>query len=276
MAQRHPLARLSLALIVLIVLAVIAAPLLTHHAAEGLGDPNPLAKLRPPGAEHLLGTDHLGRDLWARVLFGGRVSLSLALIVVIAAILIGVPLGAVAGYFGGWLDEFIMRVTDVFMAFPPLLLAIATAAALGSGYLNCALAITLSWWPWYTRLARAQALALRERPFVEAARAIGANDLAIIRRHLLPHMATPVLVQATLDFGSAILTVAALSFLGLGVLPPTPDWGQLVNTGRLYFPERWWYATFPGLAIFATTLAFNLFGDSLRQATDPKLARQWH
>jgi peptide/nickel transport system permease protein len=195
----------------------------------------------------------------------------MGVLVVAAAVLIGTPLGALAGYFGGWTDEVIMRVTDVFLAFPPLLLAVAIAAALGPGYVNAVLAIALTWWPWYTRLVRAQAIALREQPFVEAARSIGVSDLTIIRRHVLPNVLTPVLVQSTVDIGSAILTAAGLSFIGLGPQPPTPDWGAMVNEGRLYvLSGRGWLVTFPGLAIFLTALAFNLLGDSVRDATDPR------
>ncbi len=268
--RRDPLAIASLAVIVVLCLAAIFAPVLTPRAAEGRGDPNPVEKFKPPSLEHPFGADHLGRDLYARVLFGGRTSLAMGFIVVLVAVAIGTPLGALAGYFGGWVDEAIMRLTDVFLAFPPLLLAIAIAAALGPSFAHAALAIALTWWPWYTRLVRAQALSLRERPFVEAARVIGVGDLTIIARHVLPNALTPVIVQATLDIGSAILTGAALSFLGLGVQPPTADWGQMVSTGRIYFADRWWYATFPGLAIFVATLAFNLLGDSVRDASDPK------
>ena len=265
-----PVGMLCLAIVLLILLAAICAPLLTGYAAQGLGDPNPIEKLQPPSTAHWLGTDHLGRDLWARILFGARTSLSIAATVVILSIVIGVPLGILAAYFGGWIDEGIMRVTDVFLAFPPLLLAILIAAAMGPGLLNCAVAIALSWWPWYARIARAQGLSLRHQPFVEAAQVIGVRDLAIMLRHILPGVLTPVLVQATLDFGSAILTESALAFLGLGAVPPTPDWGALVSSGRIYFPDRWWYVVFSGLAIFMTTLSFTLIGDSLRDAFDTK------
>ena len=261
---------ISLALIVGLCFSTLFASFLTPYAAQGQGEPNPVEKLAPPSLAHPFGADHLGRDLLARVLYGGRVSLSIALIVVALVVLIGVSLGALAGYFGGWADEVIMRLTDVFLAFPPLLLAIAIAAALGPGLTNAAVAIALTWWPWYTRLVRAQALSLRQRPFVEAAQVMGVNNFVIILRHILPNTLSPVLVQATLDIGSAILTGAALSFLGLGVPPPTADWGQMVNAGRIYFPDRWWYVTFPGLAIFIATLAFNLLGDSLRDALDPR------
>lgn len=264
--RRDWLAWFSSVIILLFVGGALFAPFLTTRAAEGEGEPNPVEKLEAPSAEHPFGTDQLGRDLYARVLFGGRTALTLGLLVVAVAVGVGVPLGAVAGYFGGWVDEVIMRLTDVFLAFPPLLLAIFIASALGASLTNAALAIAFTWWPWYTRLVRAQVVALRDRPFVEAARVIGVNDLVIIGRHILPNALSPVVVQATLDLGSAILTGAALSFLGLGVQPPTADWGQMVSNGRLYFPDRWWYVTFPGLAIFLSTLAFNLLGDSVQDA----------
>lgn len=264
--RRDALAWVSGLIILLFVVSAVFAPLLTTRPAEGEGEPNPPEKLLAPSAEHLFGTDHLGRDLYARVLFGGRTALALGLLVVAVAVAVGVPLGAVAGYFGGWVDEIIMRLTDVFLAFPPLLLAIFIASALGASLTNAALAIAFTWWPWYTRIVRAQVVALRDRPFVEAARVMGVNDLVIIGRHILPNTLSPVIVQATLDLGSAILTGAALSFLGLGVQPPTADWGQMVSNGRLYFPDRWWYVTFPGLAIFLSTLAFNLLGDSVQDA----------
>lgn len=269
--RRDRLAMASLIIISLLALVTIFAPALTPYANEGLGDPNLANKFLPPSSEHLFGTDSLGRDLVARMMFGARTSLSIGLLVVVVAVLIGVPLGAVAGYFGGWIDEVIMRVTDIFLAFPPLLLAIGIAAALGPSFINSMLAIALTWWPWYTRLVRAQAISLRERSFVEAARGIGVKNLTIIRRHILPNVFTPVMVQATLDIGSAILTAAGLSFIGLGTQPPTADWGVMINEGRLYvLSGRWWIATFSGLAIFITTLTFNLLGDGVRDAADPR------
>jgi peptide/nickel transport system permease protein len=272
--RRDPLAVASLTLIVFVLLAALAAPLLTPYAAEGRGEPNISSKFLEPSVLHLFGTDSLGRDLLARVLFGAQTSLTMGILVVVIAVLIGTPLGALAGYYGGWLDELIMRVTDIFLAFPPLLLAVAIAAALGPGYLNAVVAIALTWWPWYTRLVRAQAISLREREFVDAARGMGVSNLKIIWRHILPNVLTPVLVQSTIDIGSAILTVAGLSFIGLGPQPPTPDWGVMVNEGRLYVQSgRWWLVTFPGLAIFLTALAFNLLGDGVRDASDPRTRR---
>jgi len=170
-------------------------------------------------------------------------------------------------------DETIMRITDMFLAFPPLLLAIAIAAALGPSFTNAMIAIAFTWWPWYTRLVRAQTISLRERSFIEAARGMGVSNATIIRRHILPNIITPVLVQATMDIGSAILTGAAMSFIGLGAQPPTPDWGKMVSTGRIYFMNQPWFATYPGLAIFLVTLAFNLLGDTVRDVADPRTRR---
>jgi peptide/nickel transport system permease protein len=179
----------------------------------------------------------------------------------------------VAGYYGGWIDDLLMRITDIFLAFPPLLLAIAIASALGPSFTNTMIAIAITWWPWYARLVRAQTLSLREEYFIEAARSIGVSDISIIMRHILPNVMTPVLVQATMDVGSAILTAAALSFIGLGIQPPAPDWGKMISTGRIYFIERPWFAGSAGAAIFLVTLAFNLLGDAVRDVADPRTRR---
>jgi peptide/nickel transport system permease protein len=271
--RRDPLAVVSLVVIVLFVLGVVLAPVLTPYPEQGRGDPNILEKFQPPSRAHPLGTDYLGRDVWARLLFGGRSSLSIGLLVVFVASVIGIPLGAIAGYFGGWVDDVLMRITDIFLAFPPLLLAIAIAAGLGASFVNAMIAIAFTWWPWYARLVRAQTLSLREEYFVEAARSIGVSDVTIITRHILPNVLTPVLVQATMDIGSAILTGAAMSFIGLGVQPPAPDWGKMISTGRIYFIERPWFAGSAGAAIFLVTLAFNLLGDAVRDVADPRTRR---
>jgi peptide/nickel transport system permease protein len=271
--RRDILAILSLIIILAFVGGAIFAPWITPYPEQGRGDPNIAEKFVPPSRAHPLGTDYLGRDVLARILFGGRSSLSIGFMVVFIAVIIGTPLGALAGYFGGWVDELIMRITDMFLAFPPLLLAIAIAAALGPSFVNAMIAVAFTWWPWYTRLVRAQTVSLRERSFIEAARGIGVEDLTIILRHILPNVATPVLVQATMDIGSAILTGAAMSFIGLGVQPPTPDWGKMISTGRIYFINQPWFATYPGLAIFLVALAFNLFGDSVRDVVDPHTRR---
>jgi len=271
--RRDPLAVLSLLIILLFIVGAVFAPYLTPYPEEGAGSPNIDNRFLPPSWEHPFGTDYMGRDVLARVLFGGRSSLSIGILVVLIAVGIGMPLGSLAGYFGGWLDEVIMRITDMFLAFPPLLLAIAIAAALGPSFVNAMIAIALTWWPWYTRLARAQTLSVRERFFIEAARGIGVGSLTIIFRHVMPNIFTPVLVQATMDLGSAILTGAAMSFIGLGAQPPTADWGRMVSTGRIYFLHQPWYGAFPGLAIFLVALSFNLLGDSIRDIMDPRSRR---
>ena len=266
-------AMIGLVIISFFILGALFAPWLTPYAEQGLGDPNILEKYQPPGSEHLLGTDYLGRDVLARLFYGGRSSLSVGLLVVFIAVVIGTPLGAIAGYYGGWLDELIMRVTDIFLSFPPLLLAIAIASALGSGFVNTMIAIAITWWPWYTRLVRAQTISLREQYFIEAARSMGISDMKIIIRHILPNVLTPVLVQGTMDVGSAILTGTAVNFIGLGVQPPTADWGNMISQGRIYFIERPWFAGAAGAAIFLVALSFNLVGDALRDAADPRTRR---
>ena len=271
--RRDRLALISLFIILLFVFGAIFAPYLTPYPEEGAGSPNTANRFLPPSREHPFGTEYLGRDVLARVLYGGRSSLAIGFLVVAIAVGIGTPLGALAGYFGGWLDEIIMRTTDMFLAFPPLLLAIAIAAALGPSFVNAMIAIALTWWPWYTRLVRAQAVSLRERSFVEAARGMGVGSLTIIFRHILPNIFTPVLVQSTMDMGGAILTGAALSFIGLGAQPPTADWGRMVSTGRNYFLHQPWYGMFPGLAIFLVALSFNLLGDGIRDVLDPRSRR---
>ena len=271
---RDRVALVSAAFLILVALAAAFAPVLTPYADQGMGDPELTAKFKAPSIEHPFGTDGLGRDQVARLMFGARRSLSMGVLVVLAAMALGTPLGMVAGYLGGWVDEVIMRVTDVFLAFPPLLLAIAIAAALGASYVNALTAIAVTWWPWYARLARAQTLSVRERAYIEAARSIGVRDRVIILRHILPNILTPIVVQATLDVGTAILVAAGLSFIGLGTQAPFADWGVMISDGRLFFLSgRWWLSTFPGLAIFLTAMAFNFLGDGVRVAADPRLRR---
>jgi peptide/nickel transport system permease protein len=258
----------GLVIVVIVVIAAIGAAWLSPYADQGAGAPNIVEKLRPPSAAHPFGTDDLGRDLLARIMFGGRVSLAMALAVVLMGVAIGVPMGAAAGYFGGWVDEILMRITDVFLAFPPLLLAIVVATALGPGFGSATIALVVTWWPWYARLARSQAASLRGRPFVEAARVIGVRAPGILGRHIIPNLAGPILVQATLDLSAVILVGSGLSFLGLGVQPPTADWGTMVSAGRIYFLGFPWYATFPGLTIVLVSVGFVLVGDGLRRALD--------
>ena len=255
---------LSLALILLAVVAALLAPWIAPYPLQGAGAPNVADKFMPPSPEYLLGTDHLGRDMLSRVIYGARVSLTSGMLIVSVSLMIGLPVGLLAGYFGGWLDEGLMRLTDVFMAFPALLLAVLMAAALGPGLLNSIIAVAVTWWPWYARMARAEVLALRGQPYVEAAQLMGVGHGRIILRHILPTAMRPLSVQAALDVGPALLTASALSFLGLGVLPPTADWGQMVDAGRKFFPERWWYSAVPGIVIFGLALVFSILGDALR------------
>ena len=268
--NRNRLQRISLIVIVLLVLVAVFAPFIAPYPGHAISDTNPDDKLQPPSARYWFGTDELGRDMLSRVIYGTRISLQTALIAVGMALLIGVPLGAIAGGLGGVMDEIIMRITDVFLSFPPLLLAIAISAFMGPNLRNAMLAIIISWWPWYTRIIRGQAVSIRERQFVRAARAIGTPKMEIIFKHILPNTFAPVIVQASMDIGGVILTIAALSFLGLGAQPPTPEWGLLISTSRTYFLNAWWYSTFPGLAIVITVLVFNLIGDGMREVLDPK------
>jgi peptide/nickel transport system permease protein len=255
---------LCLALIAAFALLALFAPWLSPYPDQGMGTPNVIAKLKPPSGTFWLGTDHLGRDVLSRVIFGARVSMSAGLLIVAFSLLIGLPVGLLAGYFGGWVDEALMRITDVFLAFPALLLAVLLAAALGLGLLNSIVAVAVTWWPWYARMARAEVLVLRGQPYVEAASVMGVSQARIVIRHILPGAARPLLVQAALDVGPALLTASSLSFLGLGVLPPTADWGKMVDEGRKFFPDRWWVAAAPGIAIFLLALAFSVLGDALR------------
>jgi len=256
------------AVVILAWIAVsIAAPLLSSFDPVEVNVDN---RLDPPSAEHWLGVDGLGRDVFTRVLYGGRVSLPVAAVVVIVASIFGTLYGALAGYLGGWVDEVTMRIVDMVLAFPSLILAMAIAAALGSSIVNSMLALLCVWWPPYARLARGQVLALRARDFVSAAEALGLKERRILLRHVLPNAVAPSIVLMAMDFGNAIIITAALSFLGLGAVPPTPEWGAMVAEGR-ELTAQWWISTFPGVAILMVALAANFVGDGLRDAIDPKL-----
>jgi peptide/nickel transport system permease protein len=252
-----------------IVVAALLAPLLAPFPGDAGTATHPFTVLRPPSAQHWFGTDNVGRDVYSRVLYGARVSPLIAMVVLVIACVIGIPLGVAAGYFGGWLDEAIMRVTDIFLAFPPLLLALALVAVLPASLTSVVIAIAVTWWPWYTRLVRGQAASVAGRPFIESCRALGIPRRQIILRHILPNSVTPLIIQVSLDVGGVILTASALSFLGLGAQDPTPDWGLMVAEGQNYFTTSWWVVTFPGTAILVTAFAFNLLGDGLRDLFDP-------
>jgi peptide/nickel transport system permease protein len=270
---RDPLSFASTVIIILFILIALFAKQIAPYPLEGAGKTNVDHSMLAPSSEHFFGADKLGRDILSRVIVGAQPALIIPIGVVLFAILIGAPLGALAGYKGGWLDELIMRITDLFLAFPSLLLAMAIASALGRGTDKAAFALVISWWPWYTRLVRGVTLSLKERYFVEAAQAIGVRDSVIIWRHILPNTISPILVQATVDMGTVILAMGGLAFLGLGTQPPAPNWGLMVSEGRTYILTQWWIATFPGLAIFVVVLAFNLLGDTLRDIFDPRQYR---
>lgn len=255
--------------------AMLAALLLASLLAPWLpvADPTRIEladKLLPPSAAHWFGTDALGRDLFAQVLHGARISLLIGLGVVLVAVLLGVPMGLVAGYAGGRVDSVLMRIADLFLAFPPLLLPILLVAMAGPGLENAMLAVAVSWFPWYARIARAAAMTVKAENYIVSARAFGASHARIVWRHVLPNCSTPILVQASLDFGYAILTTASLGFIGLGATPPTPEWGLMISNARSVFLEYWWTAAFPGAAIFVAVMAANQLGDGLRDLLDPR------
>jgi peptide/nickel transport system permease protein len=265
---RNPLSIAGLVLIAGLVAVAAGAPLL---APDSPTRTNVIDRLAPPSAAHPFGTDALGRDILSRVIYGSRVSLRIALLTAVIATAIGAPLGIVSGYFRGRTDDLLMRITDMFMAFPRLILAMAIAAALRPTLENVIVAISLAAWPAYARLARSVTLALREETFVEAARALGAPPARILSRHILPGVVSPVVIQVSLDMGGIILTAAGLGFIGMGAQPPTPEWGVMIAEGRNYITTQWWVSTFPGIAIALTVLGFNLLGDGIRDALDPRL-----
>lgn len=268
--KRSPLTLLGLFIIIALVLVAITSSYISPY------DPNyidSLNRLKPPNYKHPFGTDTLGRDLMSRIIHGARISLVVGLIIVGLAAVIGSILGLIAGYFGGKMGESIMRVTDVFMAFPYLILAMAVTAALGPSLMNAMLAMVIVWWPMYTRLMYSEVIVIRKMLYIEAAKSIGVKKKRMLFSHILPNSLTAVLVQGTLDFGAAIMYSAALSFIGLGAQPPIPEWGAIISDSRHYLMFAWWYPTFPGLAIFITVLGTNLLGDGLRDILDPRLRR---
>jgi peptide/nickel transport system permease protein len=259
-------------LVIVAVFVVVTAigPWIVPYPEDARGAVHLERKLQPPSAAHWFGTDEVGNDVYTRVILGARVSFEIGLIITVVAAFIGVPLGLVAGHVGGRVGETIMRVTDVFLSVPALVLALAVVGALGPGIVNAMIALSLVWWPGYVRLVQAKTLALGQETFVEAARANGAGRLRIVRVHLLPNCVSPIVVKASMDMGAAVLAAASLGFIGLGAQPPYPEWGAMISHGRNYLPTWWWYSAFPGLAIYFTVLGFNLVGDGLRDLLDPK------
>ena len=271
LVAKNPLFIIGLLIVFLLVFGSLFAPYITPYPEDAEFGINFAEKLKPPSLKHLFGADALGRDIFTRIVFGARMSLKIGITVVLISMSVGIPLGLIAGFFGGRTDDIIMRITDVFLAFPPLLLPLAIAASLGASILNTMIAISVSWFPWYVRLVRAQVLTIKEELYVESARSIGVPRSTIIRRHILPNVLSPVVINASMDMGYTILAAAGLSFIGLGAQPPAVEWGLMITDARAYFMDYWWTVTFPGLAIFVTVLAFNLVGDGLRDILDPKI-----
>ena len=268
--KRNPLAMIGLTITVMLILMAVFAPYLAPH--------DPIAqelarRLLPPGTPgNWLGTDDFGRDILSRIIFGSRITLYIVLLVILTAPVVGLIIGTVAGYFGGWTDEILMRITDIFLAFPKLILALALVAVLGPGMENAVLAIALTSWPPYARVARAETLTVRNSDYIAAVRLQGAGPIRVIWGHVMPMCLPSVIIRVTLDMAGVILTAAGLGFLGLGVQPPLPEWGLMISSGRKFLFEQWWVATMPGLAIFIVSLGFNLLGDGLRDVLDPRSA----
>lgn len=268
--KRNKMAVLGLIILIVLVLLALFADVIANYDNVVIKQ-NLAHRLQGPSAAHWLGTDEFGRDIFARLIHGTRVSLQVGIVAVGISIVIGGILGAVAGYYGGKLDNIIMRIMDIFLAVPSILLAIAIVSALGPSIINLMLAISISSVPSYARIVRASVLSIRDQEFIEAAKAIGASNTRIIFRHIIPNSLAPVIVQATLGVASAILSTAGLSFIGLGIQPPAPEWGSMLSGGRQYLRYAWWVTTFPGVAIMITILSLNLLGDGLRDALDPRL-----
>ena len=264
---------LGLCIVVVFLFLAILGEVVAPYDPYGKGDiiNN---KLKAPSANHILGTDDQGRDLFSRILAGTRVSLQVAVVVLSISVAVGVVVGCIAGFFGGMVDEVLMRLTDMFLAFPALVLAIAISASLGPSLRNTMIALSTVFWPWYARLVRGQVLSIRERDYVEAARSIGLPPARIMARHILPNAISVVIIQVTLDVGYAILVTSSLSFVGLGAQPPSAEWGLMLSNARSHFRDAWWFITFPGVALSLTVFAFNILGDGLQDALDPRSSRQ--
>ena len=255
----------------LILVAVFAGVLAPYP--EDTFSIHPAARLQPPSLTHFLGTDSMGRDIFSRLLFGARVTLIISIIAVGTSLLIGVPLGLIAGYSENWLSELIMRIADIFLSIPQIILAILLAQSLGPSIPNVILALSITYWPWFTRIVFAETRSLRQTVFIEATEALGANPLRTTVLHVLPNVSSSIIVRSSIGMGFTILTAAVLGFLGVGAQPPTPEWGVTIAESRQYLPDAWWYATFPGLAIFFVVMGFNMLGDGLRDILDPRIRR---
>ena len=265
-------ALIGLLLIALLVAAALLAPVLSTHP-DDVFELHPSQRLQAPSGTHWLGTDRMGADVYSRLLFGARITILIGLIAVGASLLIGVPIGLVAGYYHGWASDALMRVSDIFLAVPQVVLAIAIAQTLGPSLPNVILALSVTYWPWFARVVYAETRALQKEAFVESTAALGASPWRLTVLHVLPNIASPIIVRSSIGMGFTILTAAALGFLGLGPPPPTPEWGRTIAESREFHPDAWWYAAAPGVAIFLTVMGFNLLGDGLRDVLDPRLRR---
>jgi len=261
---------LGVVLVAGVAICAVMAPMLAPYSPYKV---ELAARLHPPSWEHPFGTDELGRDILSRVLVGTRISLQAAVVIIGLSVILGTLLGTMGALTGGWVDDVLMRLTDSFLAFPYLIFAMLVSAVLGPSLPNAMLAISVTWWPWYARLARGQVLSIKGQLYVEAARAVGVGGMRLFFYYLLRNALSPLIVQATLDVGYAILLTSSLSFIGLGAQPPTPEWGRMVADGRQYLLSYWWVPIFPGLAIFVTVLGFNLIGDAIRDFADPRTRR---
>jgi len=268
-------AMLGLILIVLLVLAAVLAPWLSTHPGDVRDFHTPL-RLSPPNESNWLGTDRMGADIYSRLLFGARITITIAVVAITVAVLIGVPIGLLAGYYDGLLSDLLMRISDIFLAVPQIVLAIAIAQTLGPSIENVILALSATYWPFWARLVFAETRSCRNEPFVEAAIALGCSPLRVMVLHILPNISSSIIVRTTIGMGGTILTAATLGFLGLGPPPPAPEWGRTIAEAREFLPMAWWYAAFPGLAIFMVVMGFNLLGDGLRDVLDPRLRRASH
>jgi peptide/nickel transport system permease protein len=264
---RNPLAMAGAIIVALLIVTALAAPWIATHSPTGQ---NLADRLQPPSGEHWMGTDELGRDIWSRVIYGSQITLQIVILVAVLAAPTGLVIGAVSGYFGGWVDRVLMGLTDIFLSMPKLILALAFVAALGPGMENAIIAIAIASWPGYARIARAEALVIRRSEFIAAVELQGASPWRVIVQHVLPLCTSSMIIRVTLDMAGIILTAAGLGFIGLGAQPPLPEWGAMISRGRSFILDQWWVATMPGFAIVLVSLGFCFLGDGLRDALDPK------
>jgi peptide/nickel transport system permease protein len=270
--MRDRTAMLGLVLIALLIFAAVFAPWLAPYPNDAW-DLHPGQRLLAPSAQFLFGTDRMGSDIFSRILFGARITIVIATVAVGASLAIGVPIGLIAGYYQNWVSDLLMRISDVFLGVPQIVLAIAIAQTLGPSLPNVILALSITYWPWFTRLVYAGTRSLKNEVFIESTVALGASPWRVIVYHVLPNVSSAIIVRTSIGMGFTILTAATLGFLGLGAPPPTPEWGRMISESREFLPQAWWYAAAPGLAIFLVVMGFNLFGDGLRDLLDPRIRR---